>query len=86
MAWVGHEGEAPTWTWYVLSDIPPDSRYLVNGFKSRLRQEAQQQLTGAAATVSHSYVGKAAKDFSHGTEFAGYLTEYCPPEMSGEEI
>ena len=37
--------------------------------------------------MAHSYVGKeVAKDFSHGAVFAGYVTEYCPSEMSGGEI
>ena len=49
--------------------------------------ETQQQPTGAAATVAHSYVGKeVAKDFSHGAVFAGYVTDYFPLEMSGEEM
>ena len=85
MAWVGHGGEAPRWQ--ALSDIPPGSRYLANGFNRRLRQEAQQQPTGAAVIVAHSYVGKeVAKDFSHGAVFAGYVTDYCSPEMPGEEM
>ena len=64
-----------------------NSRYLVNGFIRRLRQEAQQQPTGAVATVARSCVGKeVAKDFSHGAVFVGYVPEYCPSEISGEEI
>ena len=60
---------------------------MVSGFNRRLRQEAQQQPTGAAATVAHSYVGKeVAKDFSLGAVFVGYVTEYCPSEMPGEEM
>ena len=58
-----------------------NSRYLVNGFIRRLRQEAQQQRTGAVATVARSCVGKeVAKDFSHGAVFVGYVPEYCPSE------
>ena len=85
MAWVGHEGEAPTWQ--ALSEIPPGSRYLAGGFNWLLWQKAQQQPTGAAATVVHSYVSKeVAKDFSHGAVLVGYVTEYCPSGMSGEEM
>ena len=85
MAWVGHGGEAPRWQ--ALSDIPPGSRYLANGINRRHRQEAHKQSTGAAATVAHSYVGKkVAKDFSHGAVIAGYVTEYCPSKMPGENM
>ena len=35
VAWVGHGGGAPRWQ--ALSDIPPGSRYLANGFNRRLR-------------------------------------------------
>ena len=50
-------------------------------------QEAQLQPTGTAATVAHSYVGKeVAKYLSHGAVFVGYVTEYYPLEMSGEEM
>ena len=74
MVWEGHDGEASTWQ--ALSEIPPGSRYLANGFNRRLRQEVQQQQIWAAATVAHSYVGKEiAKDFSHGTVLVGYVTE-----------
>ena len=83
VAWVGHGGEAPTCQ--ALSDIPPGSRYLANGFNRRLRQEAQQQPAGAAANVAHSYVGKeVVKDLSHGAVFAGYVNEYYPSETSGD--
>ena len=86
MAWVGHEGEAPTWQVRRLA-IYNQARCLVNGFNRRLRHEAQQQPNGAAATVAHGYVGKeVAKFFSHGAVFVGYVTEYCPSEMSGEEV
>ena len=60
---------------------------MVNGFNRRLRHEAQQQPNGAAATVAHGYVGKeVAKFFSHGAVFVGYVTEYCPSEISGEKM
>ena len=37
--------------------------------------------------MEYSHVGKeVAKNFSHGAVFAGNVTEYCPSEMSGEEM
>ena len=37
--------------------------------------------------MAHSNAGKeVAKDFSHGALFAGYVTKYCPSEMSGDEM
>ena len=91
VGWVGHEGDEPTWQ--ALRDIPPGSRYLVNGYNGRLRREqhaAQGAATGGGGGGSkstHRFVGKkVAKDFSHGAVYVGYVTEHYPQDLEHGEM
>jgi len=89
---VGHEGDEPTWQ--ALRDIPPGSRYLVNGYNGRLRREqhaAQGAATGGGggggSKSTHRFVGKkVAKDFSHGAVYVGYVTEHYPQDLEHGEM
>jgi hypothetical protein len=49
VGWVGHEGDEPTWQ--ALRDIPPGSRYLVNGYNGRLRVRREQQAAAQGAAT-----------------------------------
>ena len=81
-------------TWQALRDIPPGSRYLVNGYNGRLRREqhaAQGAATGGGggggSKSTHRFVGKkVAKDFSHGAVYVGYVTEHYPQDLEHGEM
>jgi len=77
VGWVGHETDEPSWQ--AARDIPPGSRYLVNAYNMRLRNEAQRPIGNGGGSGVHLFVGKkVAKDFSHGAVYIGYVTEHYP--------
>jgi hypothetical protein len=92
VGWVGHEGDEPTWQ--ALRDLPPGSRYLVNGYNGRLRVRREQQAAalgtatgGGGSKSTHRFVGKqVAKDFSYGAVYVGHMTERYPPDLDNGEM